>query len=440
MLHHELQERFPEVDPSVLLIATAAVLAVPLMLTFGFAWIFPFWLAVTFGYQNRSERTLTVASLLLVACLGPVVSFHTQWARSSGNPLYRAALSSIAGTFDAGSLRTIEEAVTTGAEARDLSFMLASQYKNLGAYEAAAREYRRILERDGSDENARINLGNTYFAQRDWDGAVAQYERVIQANPGSATAYFNKALAHGENFQFGERETAYREAEAQGAEIITAHEAKTGPLSGPIELRFDWWDLQRRFLGLTEGMYQNPRPTGEVITSFFTGSGLRFILGSVFLFGLVLFLETAIRSRHLTKRCWKCHSAFCGKCQIGTGRRGLCTQCYHLFHMKDGVSVDVRNRKLRQVDEAQKRRHVLYRLLSIVFPGSGHFIEGGALLGAFLAVAWSFGLGILLFLPVYALPADVMRLSRGQTPIAIVLLLVALGLANLVRPARERRT
>ncbi len=204
--------------------------------------------------------------------------------------------------------------------------MLATQYKNLGDYEMAANQYRRIRENFPGDVEAQVNLGNIYFAQRDWDSALAQYNDVLSSNSQNAMAYYNKSLAHAENFQFSEREDARARAEGIDSIAVAAHEQRTGSYRVVADARLDETAILAKFYGLSEGMREQP-VEAFLDASLLEGWGIRFVAVPVALGVLILLLELFSRERKLTKRCWKCGSAFCGRCQIGTGRKGLCTQC-----------------------------------------------------------------------------------------------------------------
>ena len=73
---------------------------------------------------------------------------------------------------------------------------------------------------------------------------------------------------------------------------------------------------------------------------------------------------------------------------------GLCSQCYHLFVVRDGVSGPVRNRKLAEVQRFDARRERVTRLLSAVSPGAGQVYGGWTLFGFVTLGAWYAILGL----------------------------------------------
>jgi tetratricopeptide (TPR) repeat protein len=440
LVFHDLEERLgASFGPRTILAATLAILLLPLMLTAGLGWLAPFWLAVTFGYQTARERVVSVLGLLLLLAAAPFVELYAGWAKATSNPLYQAALSSVTGSFDPADVTLLRQAAREHPADHDLQFLLATQYKNLGDYELAATQYRRILDAYPDDLDARMNLGNIYFAQLDWEGALVQYNQVLGRDATKARAYYNKSLAHAENFQFAEREEARLRAESLDAAGMAAHERRTGDYRVVEDTRLDSMEILSKFYGLPQGI-DDASARGNLGLSLFGGWGLRFLVAPI-LFGALIFgLEYAFKDRKLTQRCRKCGSPFCGRCQIGTGRKGLCTQCYHLFFMKDGVSASARNDKLTQVQRATRTRSLLFRVLSIVAPGAGHVSEGMPLVGILLLLVWVLGvLAIALRGSLYALPDGLLGFGAGFPLVLLAMMAASLAAANfLVRPGRGR--
>jgi tetratricopeptide (TPR) repeat protein len=438
LVYHDLQERLGgSWGGRTLLAMTLAILLFPLMLTAGPGWLAPLWLAVTFGYQSTKERVVSIVGLLLLVAAAPFAELYAGWAKAAANPLYQAALSSVTGSFDPADVDLLRKAAAENPADHDLQFLLATQYKNLGDYELAAAQYRRILDAYPDDLDARMNLGNIYFAQLDWEGALVQYNQVLGMDATKAEAYYNKSLAHAENFQFAEREEARLRAESLDAAAVDAHEERTGEYRVVKDARIDEVAILAKFFGLTEGIRSSSGDSGPSLVG---GWGLRFVIAPI-LFGIAIaVLEVVFRDRASTQRCRKCGSAFCGRCQIGTGRKGLCTQCYHLFFMKDGVSAAARNDKLAQVQSASRTRALLFRALSVVVPGAGHIGEGMPLVGILLLFVWILGaFAIAVREPLYALPDGLLGHGAGFPLVLLAMMALSLAAANfLVRPSRGR--
>ena len=316
------------------------------LLTVGIGWVAPYWLALTYGYQSVRERAVTWTALALLLLGAPISSQFATWARTTTNPLYHAALSSTTGRFDVEDVILLREAARQNPSDRDLQFLIATQFKNLGDYELAAMQYNRILQSSPDDLDAKMNLGNIRFAQQDWDGALRYYDEVLASNPDPRHDALQQeprprrelpvrrtggSLGPRRNGSMGPRSRLMR--------------TRTGDFRVVYDRKLDSGEILAKFHGLRE---RSPRGAPTHPARHADGLVPAVRLRTARARGvLILLLELIFRDRKLTQRCWKCSSAFCGRCQIGTGRKGLCTQCYHLFIMKDGVSVRSEERAAR---------------------------------------------------------------------------------------------
>ncbi len=140
-----------------------------------------------------------------------------------------------------------------------------------------------------------------------------------------------------------------------------------------------------------------------------------------------------------TERCLKCGTPFCKLCQLRASVAGLCTQCHHMFIVRDGVSAPVRNKKMQEVHAEETRKGRVFRVLSVLAPGAGHIYAQKPLVGLPLVVVWSAVLtsavvtGPLAPLTTTA-PA---ALKLGFMVIGGVVLLAVYVLANVGRPSFE---
>jgi hypothetical protein len=127
------------------------------------------------------------------------------------------------------------------------------------------------------------------------------------------------------------------------------------------------------------------RPPGDGKNAFvnrFTGFPLVFAL-------TFLGLRRWRGGKAFTMRCLKCGTPFCRLCHLGVVTGGLCTQCHHLFVVRDGVSGPARNQKLLEVQKEDARRDRVFRGLSLLVPGAGHLYANQALIGLPLVFLWA---------------------------------------------------
>jgi hypothetical protein len=160
-------------------------------------------------------------------------------------------------------------------------------------------------------------------------------------------------------------------------------------------------------------------------------------LGVFALVGIVLWRWRG--SRAFTVRCVKCGTPFCKHCHLGKTAVGLCTQCHHLFVVRDGVSGPARNRKLLEVQKEEERRDRIFRLLSLISPGAGHLYAQRTAFGLLLVFAWSLLLVLALLagrvLPFTEAPSTIEK-PWGLGLMALLLLALYV-VANRARPETD---
>ena len=117
---------------------------------------------------------------------------------------------------------------------------------------------------------------------------------------------------------------------------------------------------------------------------------------------------------------------------------GLCSQCYHLFVVRDGVSGPARNRKMAEVQRADGRRERVFRVLSVLSPGAGQVYGGWTFRGAALLAAWYGVLALLVARWVVPFTEVSRRLSPPWLAVAAGLVLLGVWLAaNRFRPESD---
>jgi hypothetical protein len=93
LLFHDFYEQWGEsIGGKGALAATLGAVFLPLILTAGVGWLAPYWLAITFGYQNTKERVVTVVALVVLLAGAPFAELFATWSRTVSNPVYQAAL------------------------------------------------------------------------------------------------------------------------------------------------------------------------------------------------------------------------------------------------------------------------------------------------------------------------------------------------------------
>jgi len=453
LLLHDLDEELTPTRGAVFARAVfALLLLLPLALFQGWAWLPLWWLALVFLYVGVVDRVLT-ALLLVAAIASPVlVDSLERRMESERNPLFHAALAAVEGGADEQATVLLEAARRETPGDRDLSYLLARQYRKAGRIDEAAALYREILQRDPKDVVALNNLANTDFARGDFNAAIARYKQAAGAASTprfTATAFYNLSQAHLQKFEFQPATEARAQADRVAGGLTRDYETrwryeKGGAMvASVVDLAPTADEVLGKFRDAPSGSGRENvtgRPTpgidvaglGRPLLSRFLGFAPIFVLG-------VALLSRWRGSKLFTLRCGKCGTPFCRRCQLGKTAGGLCTQCYHLFVVKDGVSANARNLKLHEVQKEETRRLRVFQMLSLVSPGTGHVYARMSLLGIVLLALW-YGLLSLTLLagrPLTVTDVPSGSVSRWALAPALAALLVVWVVANRWRPSFE---
>jgi tetratricopeptide (TPR) repeat protein len=409
LLRHDIEEWLGPARPrSVGLGLFLLLVLLPVVAFQGWGWLPIWWMALLVGYASWPERALVALLLATTLTVGPAISALDFRLRTVHNPLYLAAHDAVEGAPDGSAISRLEQAAAADPQDKDLGYLLGAARKRAGRYEEAASLCRSLLAADPQDAFARNNLANIEFVRGAYDAALERYRAGTgSSNPGvAATSYYNLSLAHLQKFDY----QAYNEARAN------ADRLDPGLVARYDRWKYDSGDYAVVDLGLTRAQVWAKfagAPSGVAVRNVVAGApplpeagallksvGNR-LLASLAVVPLVALLLGRWRGpRAFTVHCARCGTAFCRNCHLGAASGGLCSQCYHLFVVRDGVSGPARNRKMAEVQGAETRRQRIFRILSLLAPGAGHVYSGRTLAGSALLVAW---LGVLAFLAAAAI-------------------------------------
>jgi Flp pilus assembly protein TadD len=448
LLLHDLEEWLgPAQSRSASRALFLLLLLLPVATFQGWGWLSLWGLALLFAYFDWRERALALLLLAAGLAVGPAVASLEARLRTARNPLFQAALAAVETAPGPAAIARLEEAARADPEDRDLAYLLGAALRRAGRYADASELYRQVLARDPSDAFARNNLANIEFAHGGYEAARALYRVGTEgaaAREVAATSYYNLSLVHLQKFEY----QAYGEAKSNADRLAP------GLVADYDRWRYDTRDYAVVDLGLTLDDVRDKfagAETGVAVRNVARGgrrgggagalaaSLANRFAAAVAVFALAAFLVGRWRgAKAFTLHCARCGAPFCRFCHLGQASGNLCTQCYHLFVVRDGVSGPARNRKMGEVQLAERRRGRVFRVLSVLSPGAGQVYGGWTLRGAVLLAAWYSVLGLVVAGQVAPFTDVPRRLSPPWAPVAAGLALVAVWLvANRFRPGGE---
>jgi tetratricopeptide (TPR) repeat protein len=399
LLKHDFEESFGLGRQSLALGLCAVILLLPAMFFQGWAWLPLWWLAMLFIYMGTVERIASLVLMLLCVGTAPVVKAMEGRLLAQQNPLFWASLGAIENGADTRSIAALEEAQRANADDRDLVYLLAAEYKKAGRYDDAANLYREALRTNASDPIALNNLANLEFAAGEFPAAIARYKQGVESGPPApvaATFYYNRSLAHLQRFEYQPAQEARSQADRLDSSLVHTYDGLWKYDKGDyavVDLGLTADEVWSKYAGAAQGIVSKNR-AGQGASASSAQSLLPALVNRLSVFPLValvavLLLRKWRGSKAFTMSCLKCGTPFCRRCHLGQVAGGLCTQCHHLFVVRDGVSGPARNRKLLEVQAEDVRRERVFRVLSLLVPGAGHLYGQRAAVGIVFVFFWS---------------------------------------------------
>jgi Tfp pilus assembly protein PilF len=422
------------------------LLLLPVATFQGWGWLFPWWLALLLVYMNLREKLAALLVLLSILAVGPALQILEDRMEEARNPLFWASVTAVESTPDSRSLAEVERAAKKVPSDKDLTYLLATQLRRAGRYEDAAALYREVLRVAPDDAVARNNLANIEFARGDYPSALARYkEGAEKAADGDTKAvfFYNQSLAHLQKFEMQPADEALSQARRLSSGLISTFDRLWKYDKGDyavVDMGLSTDDVEEKFNGVADGPGRKnvlgsasapvaDSPLTGLLTRFagFLGVAAAAVAGLTFWRGRKTF----------TMRCLKCGTPFCRRCHLGAAVAGLCSQCYHLFVVRDGVSGPARNRKLLEVQAEEGRQDQSFRILSAIAPGSGQVYRGAPFLGLGLSLVWAFLIAAAVLagrvFPVTETPRALSGLPFGLGAVVLLLAAVYFG-ANRAKP------
>ena len=449
LLLHDFEEALGPERRALALGLFVFALVLPAAAFQGYGWLPLWWLALLVLYMERIERVAAAFILLASLAVGPVVNDLEARLLAQQNPLFRAGVLSAEGGPDGRALADLEDAVAKNTDDRDLQYQLAIQFKKAGRYDDSAALYREVLQADPRDAVALNNLANIEFASAEFAAAIARYKQGIESHPPApvaATFYYNLSLAHLQRFEYQPAQEARSQADRLASGLIRGYDSLWKYDKGDyavVDMGLAEDDLWTKYAGTSSGIRQKNvagKGTGIPSSGLFAAAVLNRFSAALAIFALVgLVLWRWRGSRAFTVRCVKCGTPFCRHCHLGKTAGGLCSQCHHLFVVRDGVSGPARNKKLLEVQKEDERRDRVFRVLSLVAPGAGHVYAHKTILGLVLIFGWSLLLVLALLagrvLPYTEAPSAIEK-PWGLGLMALVLIAIYI-VANRARPESD---
>lgn len=365
------------------------VIALPLFLTLGPAWLFFYWVVLAYAYSSRRERFVLAFSLLALGIAPIAIDAIARENLLRRSPIYRGAVDLAERREDASIEDGLAAIATAFPDQPDAWFLLARYAERAGDNERALTAYGRAIQVDPKDHRALVNRGNVRFIEGDYGRAISDYEEAARRAPESAEAFYNLSLARSEIYDFKGQESARARALQLSPRDVEAWSSRPA-LSRVVEAVYPVATARERarFVGeraATDAAASDRAAFLELVVSPWClvpwGA-----LALAWIFG-------AIRSRlGIAAECSRCGRAFCRHCKWSGGSAQLCARCARPTARKGDTEEETRERERLEIKGRARRRRFLVRLGAAIVPGLSRFFSGRPW-GAFaLSFVFFFGL------------------------------------------------
>ncbi len=369
-----------------------AVLLLPFVVWVGAGWVAIYWIVALFRYMKRTERALAVLLLVGTALALPAYRFAVGFYGLAADPRIRTTIAAANGGYDPDRIVALRELVESHPDDPMYRFLLAGLYKNGRFFEDAFQEYKRVLEEAPSTYQARINLGNIYFALGQYGEAISNYRKALDIRPTSALAYYDMYLAQSDSFKLKEATESLASARSLDSAQTTAwltSDSREGRGPNPIDATIDFdsvWRATVEGRSLKAWLVAEPEE-GRWIPAFVGLANSLSVLALMSLLSCGLMLAV-FRGRAAAQRCTRCGRPFCSRCKSGREGPEYCNHCVHLFVLGDGLAPETKRLKLYEVERHETLSRRARRIAAAVLPGASHVLTGRAWLGSLLLVLW----------------------------------------------------
>ncbi|GBC85097.1 hypothetical protein HRbin11_01539 [bacterium HR11] len=245
-----------------------------------------------------------------------------------------------------------------------------------GYYREAEATYRWALQYFPNHPAVLNNLGNVYFFQENYAQAI-EYYRAAEDQPipdSKLRAYvlYNHGRALQSRLEFAAGEAKVQEALKTWPDL--AHQPARGMALDYLPTRSEAFGSQSPAWFVT-GLRQWVRDRRLWVL---------LILGG--LWGLLRGVRwPAYRAR----ACYRCGTPYCPNCVGVDVSRPYCSQCLHLFVVKDGLSPDRRQAKLQQIVRHEHVQVLVTTVVDLLIPGGGWWLRTERLSSLLRLIAWS---------------------------------------------------
>lgn len=338
------------------------------------ALMLPFWI-----YMKGREKVVlycVIAISILIVLMLPVFS---SFLGASQDKTLRGIVKINEGIYTGES----SEKVRSGRNYESI-FAYALDLKRRGHYGEAIRMYKKLLnQRD--DTKVYNNLANCYIGLGNYDMALLYYNKALQLTK-MASTYYNLSQLYREVFNFSDAEKYYQNAVRVDPQKVTFYNS----VKGTSVNRF----VMDETLSNKELMYLAFKRYSYYRSSMFLGRMFSFTNREFSIFLLLLLMITFyIYRRHVSYgayKCRRCGNIYCSRCEKRISHEDVCLKCFRTLVKVSELGPKDRIVRILEIQRYRDNRNQCLKILTLIFPGSGHIYYGWPVYGFLILLSFTF--------------------------------------------------
>ncbi len=376
LLKHNLQEitESPYLQPYLTFIPWL-ILLLPLLI-FGPLIAFFMWIILLWLYLSNKERVIVFLFILFIAYSQTLFSYYSIFLTAREASALNAIIKIEKGYWNNEIYDELIETIKKDPTNKRAFYALGILDKNMKEYEKAIAHYQRATVIDPNYAKVYNNLGNIYFLQKDYDRAIENYKNAIEKDNTLISSYFNLSQTYREKFNFVEGEKVFQTARIKSPDLINYYVnlVRNNPRQLIIDEGISFNDI---FIQA----FKYPENQDTFVPKIWNIFEKRIKLNDtikyvIILCSLILFLFLLRKSVPTAAYCRECGKVICPKCHRSLLYKGLCSQCLRTFAQFDGIVKKEQAEQHVSFNRFQKRDALIMQISSLIIPGAGHIYYG----------------------------------------------------------------
>jgi tetratricopeptide (TPR) repeat protein len=353
-------------------------------------------------YMSRRERIVLYCSMAALVLMIYFLPFFSAFLEAPQDRTMRYVVRINNGIYTGEDLLAVSR--KDNYESR---FAYALDLKRKGFYNDAIGVYNELLN---NGKSARIynNIANCYIGLGDYDTALTYYRRALEVTR-KALIYFNISQLYREKFNFVEAEKYYEQAFTINPQKVALYDSLKGPSVNSLVMdetlsNRALWDL---------ALHRNLNNTSSMILQniiIFFGRGLSVVMLLICTLAFYLYNKNTLAGAY---RCRRCGEIYCKECEQRISSENICITCNKALVKVSELKSKDRIERILEIQSYKEERYRHMKILTFIFPGSGHIYYERPIQGFLLSLVFSFFLVSMFLWFYFPVPVSMIQVATA---------------------------